>query len=343
MGSPLSPIITDLVLLDLETRALKRFGFEVPFYIKYVDDIATAVHRTQLDKLLNIFNSFHPRIQFTMEIGGNILNFLDVTLIKNNNKIEFDWFHKPTFSGRYLNFLSLHPITQKRGSLMSMIDRALLLSHPRYHNKNINFIINTFLRNDYPFHLIFDKINLRLKTMVNKRNNTHTNNENNNNISKINWFTIPYFPNISERFKNIVKNQNVKLSFDSLNKLNGIIKAQKNRLPDYSKKNVVYKISCNDCDAIYVGQTKRKLNTRITEHRNQINSKSSNKTVITEHGLRYNHKFVWTNVKILDKETFYWKRIISEMLNIRSQNNALNCQTDIEYLDNTYTSILNKL
>jgi len=34
-----------------------------------------AVHHTQLDKLLGIFNSFHPRIQFTMELGGERLNF----------------------------------------------------------------------------------------------------------------------------------------------------------------------------------------------------------------------------------------------------------------------------
>jgi len=32
-----------------------------------------------------------------LEIGGNKLDFLDVTIIKSNNKIEFDWFHKPTF------------------------------------------------------------------------------------------------------------------------------------------------------------------------------------------------------------------------------------------------------
>jgi len=65
---------------------------------------------------------------------------------------------------------------------MSMIDRALLLSHPRYHNKNINFIINTFLQNDYPLQFIFNTINLRLKTIINKRNNTHIIEENNNNI-----------------------------------------------------------------------------------------------------------------------------------------------------------------
>jgi len=65
------------------------------------------------DSVLTTFNSFHPRIQFTIEIGGDKLNFLDVTLIRNHDSIEFDWYYKPTFSGRYLNFLSHHPISQK--------------------------------------------------------------------------------------------------------------------------------------------------------------------------------------------------------------------------------------
>jgi len=75
MSSPLSPIIADLVLQDLKRRALEIFGVEVPFYFRYVDDIAIAVHHTQLDKLLDIFNSFHPRIQFTIEIGGKSIKF----------------------------------------------------------------------------------------------------------------------------------------------------------------------------------------------------------------------------------------------------------------------------
>jgi len=86
-----------------------------------------TVHHTQLDRLLGIFNSFYPRIQFTMKIEGERLNFLDVTIINNNNIIEFDWYQKPTFFGRYLNFL--HSPIQKRRFLM--IDRAFLLSHPR--------------------------------------------------------------------------------------------------------------------------------------------------------------------------------------------------------------------
>jgi len=48
-----------------------------------------------------------------------------------------------------------------------MMDRAFLLSHPRFHQKNLNFIIETFLSNDYPLQFIFDTIHKRLKILFN--------------------------------------------------------------------------------------------------------------------------------------------------------------------------------
>jgi len=69
---------------------------------------------------------------------------------------------------------------------MSMIDRAFLLLHRKYHVKNINFIINMFLLIDYPFDFIFNTINLRQKISFNKWTNMPVNNVNNNNTEKIN-------------------------------------------------------------------------------------------------------------------------------------------------------------
>jgi len=184
-------------------------------------------------------------------------------------------------------------------------------------------------------------MNSRLRTLIKKR--VTSSNKNCNTEEGITWFTVPYFQNISEQFKNFLTNPNIKLAFYSLNKLDWIIRGQKDLLTNNSKKNVVYKISCEDCDATYVGQTKRKLKTRITEHHKQINNKASKMTVIAEHGLSHNHNFDWSNVEIMDNERYYWKRIISEMIHIQLQDNALNQQTDTEYLQNTYTSILNKI
>lgn len=91
MGSPLSPIIADIVMQDLEDRALTLLSFIPPFYIRYVDDIALAVPSSLQDQTLNSFNSLHPRFQFTMEKGeDNKLNFLDITMILNNNRLIFD-------------------------------------------------------------------------------------------------------------------------------------------------------------------------------------------------------------------------------------------------------------
>lgn len=112
---------------DLEVEALEKMEVEILFYYRYVDDILLAEPPNLKYHTLNIFNSFHSRFQFTMEVGSERINFLDVTMIINNNTIEFNLFHKATlFSGRYLNFLSQHPISQKRRTFIGLTDSAFL-------------------------------------------------------------------------------------------------------------------------------------------------------------------------------------------------------------------------
>jgi len=43
MGSPLSPIIANLVMENLEVNALKKTSISIPFYFRYVDDIVMTV------------------------------------------------------------------------------------------------------------------------------------------------------------------------------------------------------------------------------------------------------------------------------------------------------------
>jgi len=151
--------------MRLEERVLENLGYTLPFYFRYVD-IDTDIPVNQIDNILNNFNSFHHRFQFTMEIRGDKLDFLDVTIIKNDNKLELDWFHKSTFSGRHLNFYSQHSFCQKQGTVISMTDRALLLSHSKFQEKNLRFAIDTLLNNDYPSNFIFDITNKRLKSKI---------------------------------------------------------------------------------------------------------------------------------------------------------------------------------
>jgi len=47
--------------------------------------------------------------------------------------------------------------------------------------------------------------------------------------------------------------------------------------------------------------------------------------------LKFNHNFDWNNVKILDFESNYQKRLISEMIHIKSQKNGINLNEDTDY------------
>jgi len=157
------------------------------------------------------------------------------------------------------------------------------------------------LENGYPLNFIFETISNRLKKLLNNKTKKQ-NFENLNDEGYRGWFLILFILKLTEKFKNIANMLTAKLAFFSLHKLGKINKAQKDLLPLGCIKNIVYKINCKDCDATYIGQTKRKLSTRVGEHKKDINRKTSNHSVITEHRLDSNHDFDWENPIMLDKE-----------------------------------------
>lgn len=108
MGSPLSPIVADIVLQDIENKALYKIGIKLPIYYRYVDDILLAIPKHLVNNIVDIFNSYHSRIQFTYELEDNrSINFLDLKIkINESNQIIIDWYQKTTQSYRYLSFFS---------------------------------------------------------------------------------------------------------------------------------------------------------------------------------------------------------------------------------------------
>jgi len=93
MGSPFSLMVADLIMQSLELQTINNLSFVPIFYFRYVDDIALAVPTSYflpLNNLLLTFNSFHLRLKFNMEIGGDVLNFLDLTLIKKDGRLIFN-------------------------------------------------------------------------------------------------------------------------------------------------------------------------------------------------------------------------------------------------------------
>jgi len=344
MGSPLSPIISDLVMRDLEDNVLNSLNVQPIFYYQYVDDILLSTHDSEVHSVLKKFNSYHHRLRFTMESEVNrSINFLDLTLQIKNNTIVTDWFHKSTFSGRYLSFFSNHPISHKIGTIYGLVDHAINLSHPSFYEKNLRNCIEILLDNGYPLDLIFDKINLRLKKLfVHRKNDAIDPMVADSNVEK-KIIVLPYVQPLSESISANIDKSKANIGFRCLNKLSRFIKVHKDVDHTSCKNNVIYKIACNNCDATYVGQTKRQLRTRVREHKSNIKSDPSKHSVISEHIVKFNHSFDWDNVKILDRESKFYKRITSEMIHIKEQKTGLNLNSDTELLDESYFDILKEL
>jgi len=340
MSSPLSPLIADLVIQDLEIDIFRQLPFNLPIFYRYVDDIIVLAPSSHIKFILQCFNSYHNRINFTLEEGNNGINFLDITIIKNGNSLIFDWYRKSTWSGRYLNYLSHHPITHKRGVIYGLIDKIFLLSHPKFHYKNLNIVIETLLKNSYPIMFIFTTINERIKYNIHKLNKTNSNNNDNHSAK---YFTIPFINSIYNPINTIAKQFKLKLAFSINNNLNNFIKVGKDKLDLTAHSEVVYLIPCKDCQATYVGQTKRQLHTRIKEHKTDINKNNASPSAITLHRLESSHEIDWDNIKILDEEHIYNKRLISEMIYIKRQKNGLNNQNDTVSLPDSYSPIINSL
>jgi len=157
------------------------------------------------------------------------------------------------------------------------------------------------------------------------------------------FFIIPYLNTISESFIPVIKKYSYDIVFTIPYTLNTFIKCGKDSLDLMSHQGVIYKISCYDCDASYVGQTKRQLRTRIKEHVSDINKKNGSPSVISEHILNFNHDFKWDNIKIIDNGRWYQKGLISEMVHIKKLQNRLNKQSDTDLLPMSYIPILDLL
>ena len=84
MGSPVSITVANLMMEDVEERALESYPTPPPFWKCYVDDTCTALPSDQIPTFISHLNSIEPNIQFTMEPEQDgELPFLD-TLITHH-------------------------------------------------------------------------------------------------------------------------------------------------------------------------------------------------------------------------------------------------------------------
>ena len=117
-----------------------------------MDDFSAIFEKNNRDLIVDTFNNFDPYLKFTIELeNNNKINFLDIQIERcNDNTIRTKWYRKSIASGRYINFFSHHPTSQKIATVYSLVDKAITISHPSFHRNNLILVENLLLKNMYP-------------------------------------------------------------------------------------------------------------------------------------------------------------------------------------------------
>lgn len=334
IGGVSSSIFAELVMRYLEQTILA--DIQIKFYKRYVDDTFLIIKRSQLTLIIAAFNNFNQALKFTCEEqNDNHLNFLDVCVIREGNNLYTDWFQKEVSSNILLNFQSQHIPSQKRAMVYNLVDRATTLSELRFHSKNLCKVFEILVMNGYPADYVKVHIAKRLRKI--KFNMQHCNNS--DSITRI---SVPYVRGLTKKISNIIteRNPNIRIVCKS-STLANIVSNHKDKIDKLYNKDVVYKIPCKSCDKVYIGQTRRVLNKRINEHIKNISAPGDKLNSVSRHRLM-GHIMDFDNVKILQRVTNNYSRLIAETIHIKLDN-TINSMVESNVFTHVYDNVIHMI
>ena len=106
MGSPLSATLANIVVEEAETKIINELTYYIKFYYRYIDDTLICLPKNKINDIFDKFNSIHPNLVITKENSINdSINFLDLNIRVENNKIVTNWNRKPIWSGSWTSTL----------------------------------------------------------------------------------------------------------------------------------------------------------------------------------------------------------------------------------------------
>ena len=329
MGSPLGSLFAKAFMVDFEKihmKKLKELG--VKKWLRYVDDIFATLDKPDAAKaILQFLNTRHPNIKFTIEKEGekerNTLPFLDTRVIRNVDKYITSVYHKPTFTGVYLNWKSLTARKYKIGLINCLLNRIWRICTTQKHrDEEVAKLKLILAKNEYPDEIItktidkyISRITLPAQPKVAKEFKR--------------FLVLPFVNRKAEdfavRLKTLVEDNYTQVDFNVAFKSPNTIGNMfpfKDRTKDIEKQSlVVYKINCKTCQTEYIGKTERILTHRMSEHA------KSTKSACYQHIVdNIGHQMDYDNIKVIDRASSDFKLRMKELLHILKTKPELNKQ-----------------
>ena len=289
IGLSLMVVMAEGWLQVLEAKAINDALKEQPpvsplSFFRYVDDSHSRFDEQKgAETFLKILNSQDPSTQYTMEVESDDkeLTFLEIrTINSGQGSYQFDVFRKKAITNVQVKPESSHDPRVLKGIFKGFVNRALKICSQEFLNKEIDFLVEVFTENGYQ--------RSSLKKMAEEVMEKHrlttrepVSTEPNEEPAKI--VTLPWIPKISPKLRSVYKKAGYSVAFKSGRNLGAILSSKnKAKLPRNSYPGI-YQIPCSCGIPPYRGETKKKIDTRIGEHRTNVEKEEYEKSGVALH------------------------------------------------------------
>ena len=140
IGTKFAPPYAILFVGYLEDKILNSFVEKALVWWRYIDDIFVIWQHGEekLKEFLKILNSCHPAIKFTAEYSLDRASFLDVEVIRSENRLFTDLYIKPADTHQYFEFHLVTYITLKNIPFRQALGFNRIFSENRFFDDRCN-------------------------------------------------------------------------------------------------------------------------------------------------------------------------------------------------------------
>ena len=287
---------------------------------RYVDDSHVRFdNHNQADEFLTILNSQDSKIQYTIERENSdgVLAFLDISIHNNQSgRYELGIHRKEAITNLQIRPESSVNPSIVYGVLKGFLTRAFRICSASTIQDEIEFLVNMFCENGYS-RFTLEKIVEDFKTAIATESDEGADDgADRQDEEKIPIVKIPWIPRIGPKLRASFRKHNVKVVFTAGPSLKDMLCQHKCSLPRNSQPGI-YRLDCN-CGCAYIGETKKKVSTRIGQHEKDIFKGRWKMSGATEHAETCAQGFKFEEATTVKVEPFYFDRKIREAVEIRA-------------------------
>ena len=238
------------------------------------------------------------------------LNFLDASIKNNNGKYELRVYRKNAITNVQVKPNSAHDPKVLKSIFTGFLHRAYKICDSQFRQEEINFLINNFIENGY------DKNSLKRIESDYQKTREETREDRDMATEHPKIVKLPWIPELSPKLRKSFRKAGYKAVFKSTANLKTLLTSKnKSDLPSNSQPGV-YMINCK-CGKGYVGETKLKVSTRITQHEKNVSDEKWDVSGITNHARTCEEGFEWDKTSTLKIEENKFDRKVREALEIQ--------------------------